>query len=139
MCARHDIEIGSVFNQARRFQALKQGDDRVLQFQLGDSKADAAVRASAETEMARIALRSMSKVSARSNWPAFAEENTTFSAFVLSTRLDRAKAALLSDNFASFSITDIAHWFGFFDASHLNRHFRKKFGDSPSSFRVGED
>lgn len=77
--------------------------------------------------------------SVRSLQLAFAEEGTTFSAFVLSTRLDRARAALLSDNFAKFSITDIAHWFGFFDASHLNRAFRKKFGHSPSSFRTGTD
>ncbi|MFW2830383.1 helix-turn-helix domain-containing protein [Sphingomonas sp. ID0503] len=73
--------------------------------------------------------------STRSLQLAFAAEGTTFSAFVLTTRLDRVREALLSDSFAGFSVTDIAHWFGFFDASHLNRAFRKTVGVSPSTFR----
>lgn len=75
--------------------------------------------------------------SVRSLQSAFAQRSTTFSAFVMQTKLERAKHALLSNEFRHLSITDIAHWFGFFDSSHLARSFRKKFGINPSSFRNG--
>ncbi|SHF10562.1 transcriptional regulator, AraC family [Fodinibius roseus] len=34
------------------------------------------------------------------------------------------------------SISEIAMDFGFFDASHLNKFFKKHFGDSPSDYRI---
>lgn len=73
--------------------------------------------------------------SVRTLQSAFFSNDETFSAFVLATKLERAKYALASENFSGLSITEIAHWFGFFDASHFGRSFKAKLGCTPSVFR----
>lgn len=74
-------------------------------------------------------------VSVRTLQLAFASHSQTFSCFILSLKLDRARHALNSNRFGNFSITEIAHWFGFFDAAHFSRSFKARFGCTPSEFR----
>lgn len=52
--------------------------------------------------------------------------------YLLKCRTDRAKQLLKTTN---LSIADIANQVGFVDQSHLNRHFKRHFGVSPSQLR----
>lgn len=52
--------------------------------------------------------------------------------YLLRCRTDRAKQLLKTTN---LSIADIANQVGFVDQSHLNRHFKRRFGISPSQLR----
>lgn len=54
--------------------------------------------------------------------------------YALGTRLERARAAL-ADLHRIEAIGDIAHRFGFSDASHLSRTFRRRFGMTPREYR----
>jgi AraC family transcriptional regulator len=52
--------------------------------------------------------------------------------YLLKCRIDRAKRLIKATD---LSIADIASQVGFVDQSHLNRHFKRHFGVSPSQFR----
>lgn len=65
----------------------------------------------------------------------FEAEGTTFSQFLLETRLTRAHTALRDMRFAKHSITEIAFGVGFGDISYFNRTFKKRYGASPSEIR----
>jgi AraC-like DNA-binding protein len=54
--------------------------------------------------------------------------------FALAVRLERARGAL-ADLERGEPIGDIAHRFGFSDASHLSRTFRARFGMTPRDYR----
>lgn len=54
--------------------------------------------------------------------------------YALAARLERARAAL-GDLHRSEPVGDIAHRFGFSDASHLSRTFRARFGMTPRDYR----
>ena len=54
--------------------------------------------------------------------------------YVLGLRLERARAAV-ADAGRGEPIGEIAHRFGFSDASHLSRSFRARFGMSPREYR----
>ena len=66
----------------------------------------------------------------------FANEDTSFSDFVLSRRLASAHRMLTDRRFADRSITSIAYDAGFSDLSYFNRCFRRRFGDTPSAIRA---
>lgn len=53
--------------------------------------------------------------------------------YLLKCRINQAKRLLKTTN---LSIADIAVQVGFVDQSHLNRHFKRHFGVSPSQFRA---
>lgn len=65
----------------------------------------------------------------------FNETGMTLSTYVGNVRLERAKNALSSPHFRFYSITEIAHHFGFFDCSHFIRSFKKNYGLTPSQYR----
>lgn len=65
----------------------------------------------------------------------FSESGLTFSHYVAEVRLNRATQALKSSHFNSYTITEIASWFGFYDAPHFNRIFKKRYGTTPSQYR----
>lgn len=65
----------------------------------------------------------------------FYAEGTGFSELVLSTRLDRAHAALADPSSAGRNIAEIALDCGFSDISWFNRTFRRRFAMSPSETR----
>ena len=53
-------------------------------------------------------------------------------AYLTQLRLERAKKLIL----AGYPLTEVALRVGFYDQSHLNRHFRKSFGESPARYRA---
>jgi AraC-like DNA-binding protein len=67
----------------------------------------------------------------------FQEEQTTFSDFVLSLRLEQSRQMLRSPGEAVSTIAAIAHAAGFNDLSYFNRTFRRRYGMTPSDFRNG--
>jgi AraC-like DNA-binding protein len=65
----------------------------------------------------------------------FEESGTTFGEFATARKLDTARAMLRSPRYATWSIAGIAFEAGFRDLSHFNRHFRRRFGTTPSDYR----
>jgi AraC-like DNA-binding protein len=65
----------------------------------------------------------------------FENENETFSEFVLRERLTRAYRSLVDPRFVNRPISAVAFDCGFADLSHFNRHFRRRFGMTPSEAR----
>jgi AraC-like DNA-binding protein len=65
----------------------------------------------------------------------FEHDGTTYSAFVLRLRLDRAHRALRDPTHAGLSISAVAFNAGFGDLSYFNRSFRRRFDATPSEVR----
>jgi AraC-like DNA-binding protein len=66
----------------------------------------------------------------------FESEGTSFTDFVLSERLARARQLIADPRSADRTIGDIALEAGFGDLSYFNRAFRRRFGDTPSTIRA---
>jgi AraC-like DNA-binding protein len=67
----------------------------------------------------------------------FAGEGTRFTAYVLSTRLEKVLQALADPESRDSSISAIALRCGFNDISYFNRVFRRRYGCTPSDLRYG--
>ena len=65
----------------------------------------------------------------------FAAEENTISSYIMSRRLQRCEQMLQSPQHSNLTISEIAHMWGFKDASHFGHVFRRKHGMSPSAFR----
>jgi AraC-like DNA-binding protein len=65
----------------------------------------------------------------------FQQEGTSFSAYVLGERLERAHRLLLHPGSRDRTITAIAYACGFNDLSYFSRSFRRRFGATPSDLR----
>lgn len=65
----------------------------------------------------------------------FQDEETTFSDFVLSRRLERACRMLRHPEHTASTIAAIAYACGFGDLSYFNRSFRRRYGMTPSEYR----
>ena len=66
----------------------------------------------------------------------FELHHTTFSDFVRTRRLEKARLALLARDQKAASIAQIAFQCGFSDQGHFSRLFRAAFGVSPRAFRA---
>jgi AraC-like DNA-binding protein/CheY-like chemotaxis protein len=79
-----------------------------------------------------LSLATLAKVAGCSRWHLCRMfRNVTgrpFRAFLTELRLERARELLLT---SELSITEIAHEVGFYDLSHLDRAFRRRFGIRP--------
>lgn len=65
----------------------------------------------------------------------FEENGVTVSAYIQDERLKAARRQLADHSQDHRTVTDIAYACGFSDASHFNRCFRKKFGETPTAIR----
>lgn len=63
------------------------------------------------------------------------ESGRTFSERVMELRLQHARSMLANPVHHSLSVIEIALACGFNDVSHFNRCFRRRFGDTPTSYR----
>ncbi len=59
----------------------------------------------------------------------------SFSDYVRTLRLDRARRLLADARYAHLRITDISQMSGFSSLSHFNRRFRARFGETPTEAR----
>jgi AraC-like DNA-binding protein len=66
----------------------------------------------------------------------FESEGTTFTEYVLTQRLARARRLLCDPRYADHKISSIAFDAGFGDLSYFNRVFRRRYGAAPSEFRT---
>lgn len=66
----------------------------------------------------------------------FERDGTSFSEFVMERRLLRSARMLTDQRYEHVTISGIAHENGFGDVSHFNRMFRRRFGATPSGFRL---
>ena len=66
----------------------------------------------------------------------FAASGLTFSTWVGHERLERAHQALINPRLRSLTTTEIAHRFGYYDSSHFNRSFKRRFGLTPAAYRA---
>jgi AraC-like DNA-binding protein len=76
-------------------------------------------------------------VSTRYVHKIFAGDSLTVNRYIQSVRLDAGYRSLIDPKFASFSITDIAVYWGFYDLPHMTRCFRKTYGATPRGVRSG--
>jgi AraC-like DNA-binding protein len=94
--------------------------------------ADRAARP--DLTIGEIALRQ--RVTPRYVQMLFEAEGTTFSEFVLNTRLMRAHQMLTDPRLANRPVISVAFDTGFQDLSYFNRTFRRRFGGTPSEVRA---
>lgn len=66
----------------------------------------------------------------------FAATETTFSGYVTSQRLELARVALKNPRLQQQTLTELAHHFGFYDLSHFNRSFVRRYGVRPAIYRA---
>lgn len=97
-----------------------------------------AIKADVEGSLARrdLSAETLARrhgISPRYIQKLFEEEGTTFSAFVLDRRLDRARRLLKRPD--ARTISSIAYEVGFNDLSYFNRTFRRQYGMAPSAMR----
>lgn len=67
------------------------------------------------------------------------ETGSTFTERVLELRLQRARQMLVQRGNRQMKISDIAYACGFNEVSYFNRCFRRRFGDTPTGYRAGQD
>ncbi|RXR23694.1 helix-turn-helix transcriptional regulator [Sphingobium fluviale] len=77
----------------------------------------------------------MHGISVRYLHAIFSAAGTSYSHELLNIRLERAARMLRLAPFSDLSVAEIAWRCAFFDASHLTRHFRQRFGTTPGAFR----
>lgn len=75
-------------------------------------------------------------ISARYVRELFANENTTFTDYVLGQRLEHAYRHLTDPRFVDHNISAIAFELGFGDVSHFNHTFRSRYHSTPSAVRI---
>jgi AraC-like DNA-binding protein len=63
------------------------------------------------------------------------EQRETLTHYISRKRLEKAMKMLTVHQTRHWRISDIAYACGFSDISHFNHSFRRRFGDSPRSFR----
>jgi AraC-like DNA-binding protein len=82
------------------------------------------------------AVAARHRISPRSIRLLFADDETTFTDFVLRQRLARVHRMLVDPRFADHTISAIAFESGFGDLSHFNHAFRRQYGATPSDVRT---
>jgi AraC-like DNA-binding protein len=76
------------------------------------------------------------QLSVSSLYRVFESQGTTLSEWIWNQRLDRCRRDFADPLLANQSVIQIAFRWGFSDASHLSRSFKRVFGLSPRDFRL---
>ncbi|MEH2514411.1 AraC-like DNA-binding protein [Nitrobacteraceae bacterium AZCC 1564] len=118
--SEHDPKLRKVSVRAARMQAIK---------------SDIAINLR-NRQLTISAVAARHGISARYIRDLFAEENTTFTDYVLGRRLEHAHQLLMDPRFADHNISAIAFESGFGDVSHFNHTFRARYQSTPTSVRV---
>jgi AraC-like DNA-binding protein len=75
-------------------------------------------------------------VSARYIQDLLQDTGSSFTERVTELRLQKARAMLLGDRYATLKVSDLALSCGFNEVSYFHRCFRRRFGISPAQFRA---
>lgn len=78
------------------------------------------------------------KVSSRYIQKLFEQTEESFISYVRTRRLERCSFELSRPEYDHLSVSDICFRWGFNDAGHFSRTFRKYFGSSPREYRRGQ-
>jgi AraC-like DNA-binding protein len=76
------------------------------------------------------------QLSVSSLYRVFESQGTTLSEWIWNQRIDRCRRDLADPLLANQTVIQIAFRWGFSDASHLSRSFKRAFGMSPRDFRM---
>jgi AraC-like DNA-binding protein len=82
------------------------------------------------------AVAARHRISPRYIQRLFADEDTSFTDYVLSQRLARAHRLLMDPRYANAAVSAIAFEAGFGDLSYFNRVFRRAYSATPSEVRL---
>jgi AraC-like DNA-binding protein len=74
-------------------------------------------------------------ISARYLQKLFEEAGQTFSRYVRNRRLERSRADLINPTFAHLGVSQICFRWGFNEAAHFSRVFRKRYGTTARAYR----
>lgn len=130
----HIIDLAALAIGASRDAARLTRERSVAAARLATIKSDVAARlAERDLSVATIAVRH--GITPRYVQRLFEREGTTFSAFLLNSRLALAFRMLSSPQMATRTISAIAFECGFGDLSYFNRTFRRIYGARPSEVR----
>jgi len=88
-----------------------------------------------DPELSIAMISAANRVTPRYLHKLFESEPWSVSQFILHQRLDACERALRSAQYAHFSVTMIAHMWGFKDAAHFGHAFKKRFMLSPGEYR----
>jgi AraC-like DNA-binding protein len=88
-----------------------------------------------DPELSADAIASMQGVSRRRLESIFAERGTTIGAVIWNQRLERIASTLADRTQDARRLIDVALSWGFNSEAHFSRSFRRKFGESPRSYR----
>lgn len=88
-----------------------------------------------DSSLAPATVAAAACISPRYAHQLFATEENTISGYIMDCRLARCEEMLVAPQHGNLTISEIAHMWGFKDASHFGHVFRRKHGMSPSAFR----
>lgn len=74
-------------------------------------------------------------ISPRYAYQLFESENYSIASYILDRRLKRCEKLLTDTQAQHLSVTEIAHMWGFKDASHFGHAFKRKYHMSPRAYR----
>ena len=135
--AKHIVDLAALAIGANPDVAHEAQERGVAAARLQSIKADIHDHLGvADLSAATLALRH--GVTPRYVQKLFERDGTTFSAYVLTRRLERALQMLRDPHLATHTISMIAFECGFSDLSYFNRCFRRAYGATPSGVRSGE-
>ncbi len=88
-----------------------------------------------DTSLAPATVAGAACISPRYAHQLFAAEEETISSYIMQRRLARCEQMLRSAKHQELTISEIAHMWGFKDASHFGHVFRRRHGISPTAYR----
>lgn len=130
----HVVDLAALTLGARGDAAIPASQRGARAARLATIKFD-VLRNLGDLALSAEAVAARNGVSARHVRRLFEEDGSSFSAYVLAERLDKARNKLGDRRFAQATIARVAHECGFGDISYFNRRFRARFGQTPSDAR----
>lgn len=132
------IAVMELIVDALQSGAEKYNDDSITQVQSAHFKRVTAMIEArlTQSDLSLSLVARQEALSERYLQKLFALHDTTFSHYLRTRRLDRARLDLLAENLQAKPVGQIAFTWGFRDQGHFSRSFRKEFGMSPRAYRI---
>ena len=88
-----------------------------------------------EESLTPAAIAARHDISIRYLHMLFVDRGESVSRYIQRLRLEACESAFREPAFASYSVSEIAYRFGFNDASHFSRVFKRHYGETPARWR----